>query len=70
MFVTQTMQRHAERLGVLVELETTTVAATDAARVTASQRLEESRLVSADACGARDEGGNITKGKRSSKRNR
>ena len=36
MFVTQTMQRHAERLDVLVELETTNGTAADAARVTAS----------------------------------
>ena len=36
LYVTQTMQRQTKRLGVPVELETTTVAAADAARVTAS----------------------------------
>ena len=36
LYVTQRMQRQTERLGVPVELETTTVAAADAARVIAS----------------------------------
>ena len=69
LYLSETMERRAKRLDVLVELETTTVAATDAERVTASQRHEESRSVSADACRARDEGGDIAKGKRSSKEN-